>query len=139
MSIILFSKPKNELGIRSAESQPIEPVEDALDWLGDFRNDPGVLFDVTSGAPQVVHGFSFRVDHVNEIITGLNPDDHEVHLGVAKRPDGSHTLVLGAVEVTKDGDGVVSRREFLYNENTRRIFDYCDPCPPACPDSIKNV
>lgn len=139
---IHFRKPQKTVNgiVQDVKSDPVEPPTDALSWLEDFRNDTPVLFHKINGVDYPVHGFSFDVNDVREVALNLNNDNHEIFIGIAKRADDdSHTLILGAVELTKDADGEIIRRQFLYNEHTRRIFDYCDPCPPACPDSIKFI
>lgn len=137
MGNLVFEKPsiqKNDGSLERIKSNPV-PIGTAITWLRDFRDDAPIIFRNVDGQDVAVNGFSFDVSHVAEIISGLNPDNHEVHLGFAKRPDGSHTLILGAIKLTRDADGNVTDRKFLHNATTKRVFDYCDPCPPACPDS----
>lgn len=138
---LLFSKPKKRKDGTTIElkSIPITPNE-AFAWMLEFQSKPSVLRDTSTGVEKAINGFLFDISDVRELIVGLNDTEHAVHLGLAIRPESngekSHTLTLSAVLKGIDPDGNQTST-ILYNPVTRRVFDYCDPCPPACPTSFK--
>lgn len=140
---LLFSKPKvkKDGALIEVKSTPIAP-EDALAWMLEFRSKPAVLRDTSTGIEKAINGFSFDISDIAQLVNGLNDDDHAIHMGLAIRTDSggnkSHTLVLSAVLKGVDPDGNPTQT-IMYNDISRPVFDYCDPCPPACPTSYNNV
>ncbi len=119
-------------------SLPVEPASQVLDWMNEYQKDPKLSFmDGSDSKP--LHGVSFDVEDISKLVKHLNNDDHKVFLGLAKRDDGSHTIVAGGIEFVKDVDGNVVGSNFLHKLDHQPILEYAKPCPFICPKGITEL
>jgi hypothetical protein len=116
-------------------SQKITPQE-AIDWMDEFRsNNPGI----TRADGEPINGYSFNPQHILDVATGLDPSTDEFFIGLAKREDGNHCLVVCGVKVERDDHGAVTKKVILYNDQTQPIYDFGEPCPDNCPNTWEEI
>lgn len=119
-------------------SLPVEPASQVLDWMNEYQNDPKLSFmDGSDSKP--LHGVSYDVEDIAWLIKNLDNTKHKVFLGLAKRDDGSHTIIVGGIEPITDEKGDVIGSVLLHNTVSQPILEYGVPCPTKCPKGIKEI
>lgn len=131
MSMLIFTPPGDQIGQPFQASQKITLIEaNALTGRYQAGNMPFVYFDA-HGNPIKINSFHFDVDDIRTVIANLLNTD-QIFISLGQRPDGSHTLILGGCRPVYNGEALTNRN-IIYDYDNHPIYDYCDPCPPACP------
>lgn len=142
---IIF-KPKVDDQGNLIASSPIQP-ELAIQYLGAYESSPSQCLiyhpNGPMGNPMPIQGFYFDIDDINNIIKnllGATTGKYEFYLGIGINDQGDHTLIAGAVEVIFHDNGTTEKeRKLIHNSNNHPIYDYCNPCPPKCPNGVKII
>lgn len=130
---ILFSSTSSHTGdpLNYKSSKPID-LSEAKDLMDRYQNGPReITFYDSLGVQVAINCFTMGVGDVKKIIANLGDLD-QVFIAFGKRANNSHTLVVGGC-IPTFVDGVVTERELKYHPTDYPLYDYCDPCPPACP------
>jgi hypothetical protein len=140
MNHITFLPTLNPNNLLERKSEPLTQAE-VIAYLDAFKLDNPGIVTREEGITRYIDGFLFDNEDMFELSS--NPlENQKIFIGLAKNPKGSFTLVIGAVQEEFDAAGKVIKRTFIHNptgipqdpqNHLRRIFDYCDPCPPASP------
>lgn len=113
-------------------------VNQRIDWsqaeqmMEDYKNGDHLLKVVIGGHEKTLEGLMLKADHLlNVLKVDSNGNAHvdRVFLGLSERDDNlGHSLVVIAVDDTLNGP-------IFKNSPADHIYDYCDPCPPSCPNA----
>lgn len=119
---------------------------EAVSWLNGYDSEAPRIFVFNNGKYEAANGFVFDVADIQDILNNLvSANGHELYIGFVKKPDNSHSLIVSGVKHTPKTPGQEEKRELLYEADTPgiqgkfKIYDYCNPCPPANPASHRNT
>lgn len=111
----------------------------SVDMINAYRDHPNKLMIKTSLGDRRLNGFRVDRSDIEDLLSDPNAKEIFIMLGVASKDLGSEHAIQKFTTVL-----VALEHEFAGNKNSAKIltskaYDFCDPCPTACPTNIYTI
>lgn len=90
---------------------------------------PEPLLVNVNGNVEVLKGFSFKKEHVLDMLTRKDCDVSDLFIMFGSDGNGYVKIIGGGL---KDSPGSTDHRALLAD----KLYDMCEPCPDKCPSNI---